>query len=575
MVSRRFFLQAGMSGVTLGLLTRAGLAGTRLRRAPGCPDTGAFPVDSTDPQAFVPDHPGPSVIVGGLPFAGGFFGDDFPNTQIPFHQAENVFPGGEPPPPTESIDVAVVGGGLSGLSTAYFLRHRRPVLFELHGRFGGNAQGEAWRDTSYSLGGAYFITPDEGSFLERFYHDLGLDHNHRLDSGPNPIELNGRIAEGFWSGAGRPPEEVAAFQQYARVVTHMANEAYPEIPLPEGENNQWILDLDAKTFKQDIEDQMGMPMPRLLAAGVQSYCYSSFNAGAEELSAAAGWNFLAAEEFGRWVCPGGNVAMMRALWDRLRENERHQRPDCPGKYLRAGCRVVDVRLAQGNRVQVTYRDKDHNLRSLLARKVVMCCPKHVAKFVIHDLNALDPDKVTAMWQLETRPYVVANVLLNGRMRHDLYDVFALGDGHYPTNVVEADAWWHFADVVDGAFARHGHPDRSVLTVYWPLPSNMGRRRLIAPDGWQQHADRVAPQISSVLGLYGFEPSDVVQVRMARWGHAMPIPVPGTIADGKAEKLRRPIEDKIYFANQDNWALPAVENSVLDARHYATIIDHSL
>src|SRR5262249_14870383 len=154
-----------------------------------------------------------------------------------------------------------------------------------------------------------------------------------------------------------------------------------------------------------------------------AYCYSSFNAGAEELSAASGWNFLAAEEFGRWVCPGGNVTMVHALWDRLRDLEPGHSGDCAGRYLRAGCRVVDGRLGPGGRVQVTYKDKDGGFRSLLARRVVMCCPKHVAKFVIHDLPTLDPDKVTAMWQLETRAYVVANVLLQGRMRHDLYDVF--------------------------------------------------------------------------------------------------------------------------------------------------------
>ncbi len=63
--------------------------------------------------------------------------------------------------------MAVIGGGISGLATAYMLSEHRPVVFDIHPQFGGNAQGEAWRGTSYSLGSAYVITPDEGTFLER------------------------------------------------------------------------------------------------------------------------------------------------------------------------------------------------------------------------------------------------------------------------------------------------------------------------------------------------------------------------------------------------------------------------
>ena len=56
-----------------------------------------------------------------------------------------------------------------------------------------------------------------------------------------------------------------------------------------------------------------------------------------------------------------------------------------------------------------------------------------------------------------------------------------------------------------------------------------------------------------------------QVRLTRWGHAMPIPRPGYIANGLVETAHRPIGNNLYFVNQDNWALPAVENSLLDAK----------
>jgi len=67
-----------------------------------------------------------SVLVNGLPFLDWITGDDFQNNNIPFHQIPDYFQGGLPPSPSERVDLAIVGGGLSGLATAYMLREFRP-----------------------------------------------------------------------------------------------------------------------------------------------------------------------------------------------------------------------------------------------------------------------------------------------------------------------------------------------------------------------------------------------------------------------------------------------------------------
>jgi hypothetical protein len=69
---------------------------------------------------------------------------------------------------------------------------------------------------------------------------------------------------------------------------------------------------------------------------------------------------------------------------------------------------------------------------------------------------------------------------------------------------------------------------------------------------------------------------VKQIRMTRWGHAMPIHAQGIIKSGICEEVRRPtMDERLYFVQQDNWALPAVENCLLDAKHYTDIISDSL
>jgi hypothetical protein len=513
--------------------------------------------------------------VEGLPFAPWFTGDFFNNETIPFHSCENCFETGEPPPPTEEVEVAVIGGGISGLSTAYLLRRHRPVLFEMRPRFGGSAQGEIWGGTPYSLGNAYVIVPDPGSFEHRFYRQLGLRRVARLNSGDDLIELGGTILEDFWSGEDRPPEELAAFERYAEVVTDMAENNYPDIPLPEGQDNDWILELDGRSLRQDLEERMGMPMPAVLAGAVQAYCYSSFAAGWEEISAASGWNFLAAEEYGRLVFPGGNVYMADALWRRLRRLDRRHGCGADLRHLRAGCKVVDVRLAPNDQVQVTWARADGQHRSLLARRVVMCCPKFLCRRIIHDLASLDLEKYDAMDRLEYRAYVVVNVLLDSPIERDFYDIFLLGDGNFPMSDGEAEASSRVVDMLSGHYAAHNPVPRSVLTLYWPLPFGSGRVRLIADGAWTDYAAGLVPQIQGMLQMLDVPVSAVRQVRVTRWGHAMPVAGVGLIADGTTELLRRPLDDRIFFVNQDNWALPAVENCLLDAEIFVPQLEASL
>ena len=508
-------------------------------------------------------------MVDGIPFAEWFFGDDFDNKTIPFHSIPDYFHGGGPPEPAEEVDVAVVGGGLSGLASAYFLRQHNTVLFELRDRFGGNAMGEEWHGIKYSLGGAYFITPDSGSFLESFYEELGLDRLIRVSEPPDPMELNGIIRDDFWNGLSR--QDQIAFHRYARVVTQIAENEYPEIPLSDDPiEAERVRALDRFTFREDVERRMGMSMTPLLAAGVQSYFFSSFDAPMEDISAACGWNFVAAEEFGRWVLPGGNSQFVYELWQRLKEREVEVRPSCRPHFLRGRCRVIDVR-PRGERVQVTYQDASTNLRSISARFAIMAGSKHVAKHVLHDLEHWDADKYEAMNQIETSPYLVANILLQSPIERDFYDCFLLGDGvHYPMNGEQLEQNPIVTDMIRGDFTRE-HGPRSVLTLYWPLSWATARFTLILNDPWQHYTGLLVPQIRRMLGLLDVAETAVRQVRLTRWGHAMPIPRPGFIANRIVETAARPLGDNIFFANQDNWALPAVENSVLDAKAVADTI----
>lgn len=562
-MDRREFIRGGLSAFALGALGSKGLIASQ-QPLRSCAPSGARQIAATTPLLEIPSSL-PVKVVDGIPFAGWFFGDDFDNDHIPFHSMPDYFNGGPPPEPAEEVDVAVVGGGLSGLTSAYLLRQHNTVLFELRDRFGGNAMGEVWQDIEYSLGSAYFMTPDPGSFLQHFYRELGLHRLIRTSEPPDPMELNGVIRDDFWSGAGAGRDEQRAFRRYAEVVTDIWENQYPDIPLSKDPvEAARVRALDMITFRQDVEQRMGMPMTPLLAAGVQSYFFSSFDAPMEDISAACGWNFVAAEEGGRWVLPGGNSRFVYELWQRLKEREADVRPQCRPHFLRGACRVFDVR-PRGERLQVTYLDAGQNLRSISSRFVIMAGSKHIAKYVLHDLEHWDWDKLQAMNQLNTAPYLVANILLQSPIERDFYDCFLLGDGqHYPMNDEQFEQNPIVTDMLRGDYTRERGP-RSVLTLYWPLPWASARFTLLLNDPWKHYAELLLPQLRRMLSLLDVPVSTVRQVRLTRWGHAMPIPRPGFIANGTVEMAARPIGNNVYFVNQDNWALPAVENSLLDAK----------
>ncbi len=507
-------------------------------------------------------------IIDGFPFKNWFEGDDYED-DIPFHTQQNNFPSGQPPKPSEEIDVVVIGGGISGLATAYELREYNPVVFELHDRFGGNAQGGTINGEEFSLGSAYFITPDPGLPLDNFYRALGLHDVVRVDESPSPVEINGTINDDIWTGMGVPKADIPAYEAYRKLVEQMTID-YPDVPFPE----QWMIDLDRLSLRQHIEQEVGLPIPDALAAAIQAYCYSSFGAGWEEISATLGWNFLAAEEFGRWVLPGGNAWMANRLWEELQPLDDNDPDHAP--HLRPGRHVVDTRQQPDGRWLVTWKEPDGSYASLLAREVVMACPKNIARAMIPGLKQDDEARYNAM-RLNRRAYLVANVIMSQPIPDSFYDIFLLENpSQFPQNEVEAGQFWRYTDVLNGSYTKSPGGEQlpvqpGVLTLYWPLAFEDARFTLFLGDPILEYGKALTSVLDNTLDLIGMNASDVMEIRLARWGHALPEARVGFLADGIPDLIRAPYKESMHFVNQDNWALPAIENSLLDAFEVAKTI----
>lgn len=566
MASRRAFLLSAAGAVLAGpaitrALARQGGVAPLLRGAPGRFLAGS-PVHEL--QGL-----GQTVHLDGVPFWNDFSGDRFQGLGHPPFPAlgEWIGYGNPPPEPTESADIVIVGGGLGGLASAYLLREHNPLLLEHNSRFGGNAQAESWNGLAYSIGGAYCIAPDEP--LTSLYKELGLDLIRRDANGTpgaDPVELRGRVIDNFWAGAGASSRtDAVAFRRYVELVNYVSKHEYPDIPLPE-KNYEWIVELDRRTFKQDVEARMGGPVPALLEAAIQHYFYSSYCAGWEEVSAAAGWNFVAAEPYGLWVFPAGMASMTAAMHERIHAAVGPDR-------LRAASVVVDVRRYKGDYL-VTVGREDRTVYSIRARRLVMACPKFVLKHIMPDMLAEDPIRANAIDLMEWRCYAVINVLLNTGFDRDYFDLYTMDDGA-PAPPQALEDWHRPVDMVNGTFGVHGSKDRGALTFYWPVPYQTGRAFLGLDHAVERVGTRFLPHLDRVLGALGLGRQHVEQVRMTRWGHPIPVSAPNMIAHGHVQAARAPIDGKVFFVNQDNWALPAVENTLLDAIEFAPMVPEGL
>jgi hypothetical protein len=368
------------------------------------------------------------------------------------------------------------------------------------------------------------------------------------------------------------PDEAAALRAYQAAVEERAFCAYPALPWEDRGTRELVRLLDQRDFRTDVTQACGGHVPPMLARALQAYCTSSFGVCWSELSAAAGWNFVAAEEYGRLVLPGGNAGLATLLWERLTaERGRGERGDGAWSRLRAGCTVTDVRpLREG--VALAWRDAQGRTRTLGARHVVLAGSKHIVHHIVPDVRQLDPDKYEAMHQVPTMAYLVANVLLRRAHGQRFYDLFAIHDERFPMSEGEFQADRRITDAVNGSLAVSvAHPHADVLTLYWPLPWATSRFDVVQEDAWRSAAEWAAPQIRRLLPVLGLEPRDVAGVRLARWGHAMPYARPGTYSGDLCEILRRPVQDRMWFANQDNWLLPAVETCLSEATWTASQI----
>ena len=246
--------------------------------------------------------------------------------------------------------------------------------------------------------------------------------------------------------------------------------------------------------------------------------------------------------------------------------------EIPKRKLRPASLVFDVKYTDDG-VLVRYLDKDQKIHTIQAQAVVMSCPKFIAEHLIDDL---EPERREVIKSIRYRSYLVANVCLRQRLEDNFYDLyFFRGNRENLNQVTKAAQKQKISDAVYGNFAKP-QSDKTILTVFRGFPYDGARPKLLAPEAYENYRKEFEQQIfEEILPPLGVKKENVADVRLARWGHPLPVCEVGNIKNRRIDLLRKPFKDRVFFIEQDNWTLPAFETTFYEAHTFTPQIEELL
>ena len=458
-----------------------------------------------------------------------------------------------------ACDVAIVGGGISGLAAAWKLRQsgvERILLLDLEDQLGGTSRSGQWGDQVFPWGAHYInIPPAEADCIHEILQDLGVIDGY--DAANRPMVAAGAMLRwpherlfyrGCWTDgldpfidtSDREREVLLRFEDamlgWALHRGRDGRRAFA-MPLRYSTADSRVRRLDQISMAQYLREE-GWHDERL-GWLVNYACRDDYGSTAAQVSAWAGIHYYACRFYDYRIeeaypahtltWPDGNGHLVAELANRLGENEiKRQALVARLAEERGQVRLGYIDLATGEKRQLT------------ARAVVYAGKLHTAPYAIADL----PDaQAEAMAAIEYSPWLVAAIFLKEPLaaQHSTWD-----------NVL------YDSPSLGYVVADHQQGGGRVLLYYWPFVDQLAeaRQTLLAQDHsfWTE-------QIMADLRRVHPELDDLVErVDLYRWGHGMMRPSPGSLW-GPTAHWRQQSMERIFFASCDATGLPLCEEAI--------------
>ena len=467
-------------------------------------------------------------------------------------------------PEAHTYDVAIVGGGVSGLCAAWKLKKAGLddfILLELEPRLGGTAASGRAESTEFPWGAHYInVPPAEADCVKELLSDLGIIEGYDESGRPRVAEehilrwpAERLFKDGRWiewdlleGASAEERETMLSFEDDMLSWTLYrgfdGRRAFV-LPLSYSTTDSRVRELDEISMETYVRSK-GWDSPRLDWM-INYACRDDYGGTMETVSAWAGIHYFACRYYDERLAdeypsdtltwPAGNGFLVERLAEGLADSQ-----------CRLGCAVLRVDN-DGPGVRVDYYDtSSQTYRSLSARTVIYASKLHTAPFVV---DGLPGPQVEAIESCEYSPWLTASVHVS----------------ELPTNAEVSIAWDNvlyssrsLGYIVADHQTRTEYKDKpSVLVYYLPFVADLdlARQKLLEED----HSYWVNLIMQDLLVAHPDLERVVTRIDVYRWGHAMIRPGPGIIW-GRESSIRRAPFGNVYFASCDTTGLPLFEEA---------------
>jgi hypothetical protein len=454
-----------------------------------------------------------------------------------------------PPNNWETKKVAIVGGGIAGLSAAWKLikgNFNDFVVLELEREVGGTARNGKGDPVSYPWGAHYLPVPfKENVELIELLDEMSLLDGRDREGEPiakeqflcrEPEErlfYKGRWYEGLFLNVGASDEDKRQYAEFQKQIDAWVNwrdargrRAFV-LPIEQCSDDAYATSLDKITFGEWLR-QNGFTSERLIWY-CDYACRDDYGLKLQQTSAWAGLFYFCsrvpksgAESQPFITVPEGNGQFVNYFHGRVSEN------------VQAGQVVVSV-VPTRTGVDVVCLDGE-TLRGIHCEQVIYAAPMFTAPYAIRGFRD-DPPFDAAAFQHNA--WFVANLHLKDRPKPRFAKDFPLSWD----NVLYESPSLGYVTATHQKGIDYGP---TILTYYYPMCADPSGRTTLFNYDWKQLADvcltdlaRAHPDIYELT----------TRLDVMRWGHAMISPRPNFIWSGIREKATKPFRN-IHFAHTD-------------------------
>jgi hypothetical protein len=459
------------------------------------------------------------------------------------------------PEPSEKIEVKtlIVGGGISGLSAARWLKKNDETdfrLLELEDHAGGNAFFGRNAVSAYPLGAHYItLVNNEDKKLIDFLvetgvithfdpHGLPFYNEYYLCFDPEErLLINGHWQSGMIPDFGVPDNDRRQIERFFKLVAQYQHAKGNDgkyaftIPLDDSSADETYRKLDRISFSEFLKSE-GFDSAYLLWY-LDYCCKDDYGRHAKDVSAWAGIHYFSsrrgaaanAEPNSPITWPEGNGWLMKQLRNAVSE------------HLLTSQMVYGITI-ESERVHVKVVNVKSGTTSLItAENVILASPQFVNQKLLAGLNRPGVD----YGQLHYSPWLIANITVNKLPTPEKGMVLCWDNVAYgQPSVGYVNANQQDLKLIE---------EKKVLTFYLPLCDKDPRLSRLAAYSrtYEQWLDIVVPELEQ---MHPEITPHIEHIDFWLWGHGMISPAVGYVWGETRLNGRKPVGDRIFFSHTD-------------------------